>query len=84
MSYDPDFEYKDNKHFRTRATGQLWMGPMKQIGYDNRVIQVIANELEFDNSVEARRFMDYQRKKYVSPTKLCQSRKLKMISRNDN
>ena len=84
MYYDPDFEYKNNKHFSTRASGQVWLGPLQQKGYDNRVMQITVNDLAFDNSVEAQRFMDLMRKKYASPGKLCKSRSMKMISRYDD
>jgi len=81
---DPDFEYKHNRQFQTRAVGQILMGPMKQVGYDNKVLRLTANELTFDNSLEAQRFMDYQRKKYMSNHQLSNSRKLKLISKNDD
>lgn len=84
MSGDPDFEYKYSKQFKTRAAGQLWMGPLKAKGYDNRVLQITANELEFDSSVEADRFMDWQRKKYMPSNKLCSTRRMKMISKYDD
>lgn len=84
MSYDPDFEFKNNRHFRTRATGQIYMGPIQQVGYDQRVLQLTVNELQFDSSVEAQRFMDLQRKKYAPTNTLCKSRKLKMLSRYDD
>lgn len=84
MSYDPDFEYKNAEHFRTRATGQLWMGPLQAVGYNNKVIQVTANELEFNSSVEAQRFMEYQRKKWQSPRGMCRAKKMKFLSKYDD
>ena len=83
-SYDPDFEYKNNRHFRTRATGQIFIGPLNQVGYDNRVMQLTTNELQFDNSIDAQRFLDYQRKKYANGNQLCNARKMKVISMRDD
>ena len=84
MSFAPDFERLQNEHFRTRAAGQLWMGPLAAVGYQNRVLQLTANDLDFKNSLEAQRFMEYQRKKFASPRRLCDSRRLKMISSDDD
>ena len=56
-----DYEYENNRHFKTRAVGQLLMGPIQRDGYDNRVMKLTVNELEFENSVEAERYLDSQR-----------------------
>lgn len=85
MSFDQDFEFKNNKHFKTRATGQLYMGPIQAVGYDNKsLFKITINEMEFKNSEEAERFIEYQRKKYADTNKLCNQRNLKMISRYDD
>jgi len=84
MPYDPDFEFKNNRHFSTRATGQIFIGPLGRDGYINNVIQITANELKFDNSVEARRFMDLQRKKFATTDQQIKARNMKFISRGDD
>lgn len=72
------------RHFRSRAIGRLYMGPMQQVGYDNRVLELTINDMEFKSSNEADRFMDHIRKKYSSPYGLARSRRLKMISQGDD
>lgn len=79
-----DQDYEFDKHFRTRATGQLYLGPLGGDGYDNRVLQITTNELEFGNSKEAARFLERQRERYENRSDKSQKRKLKMISRLDN
>ena len=83
MNRDKSITDKDYYHFRTRATGQLWMGPIKAQGYNNRVLEVTLNEIEFKNSKEANGFMDYQRRKYANTPQLCRDKRLKYISRQD-
>lgn len=84
MSYEPDFEYKYNHQFRSRAVGQIYMGPLKKVGYNNKVLKITANELTFDSSLDANRFMDYQRKKEMNDHQQCNSRRLKLISMYDD
>jgi len=81
MSFDPDYDYKGGLHTKVRAVGQLWVGPLKKDGYDNRVLKITASDVEFKNSVEADRFLAYQQKKLTTPSKYaCSARKTRMAS----
>lgn len=84
MNFDPNYETRHNKHFKTRATGVLFMGPIQQKGYDNKVLQLTANEMEFEKSEDAQKFIERQRKKFSNIGQMSNNRKLKMISRNDD
>jgi hypothetical protein len=84
MNKDRTAVDKDFYHFRTRATGQLYIGPMQAQGYDNRVMEVTLNEMEFKNSKEANKFLDQQRRKYASTSQLSRDKALKYISRGDD
>jgi hypothetical protein len=79
---DPDQAF--NKHFRTRATGRLYVRPLQAEGYDQRVIEMTINELDFGNSVNAGRFVERQRAKYATPKNMCNNRRLKHISEGDD
>ncbi len=83
MNRDKSVTDKDFYHFKTRATGQLWMGPLQAQGYDNRVLEITLNEIEFRNSKEANRFLDTSRRKYATTPQLCRDKRLKYISRGD-
>lgn len=83
MSYDPDYEYKNAKHFRTRAVGQLVM-PIQRDGYDNRVLELTANELEFKNSVAADRYLYLMKKKFMDGNQFCRAKKMKFLSKYDD
>ena len=83
MNRDKTAVDKDAYHFRTRATGQLFVGPLKGQGYNNRVLEVTLNEMEFKNSTSADRFLDQRRRKYANTDQLCQDKHLKYISRQD-
>lgn len=76
-------EERFNRHFKTRAVGQLWLGPLQDKGYDNRVMSVTFNEMEFKNSQEAERYMDVKKRKYASTGQLVNHHNLKFISRRD-
>lgn len=82
-SFDRLFENKDSRHFRTRAVGQLWLGPLADKGYDNRVLRLTYNEMEFKNSVEANKYMNSVRRKYASPRELIGGNRMRYISRGD-
>lgn len=79
-----DNDLQELIQFKTRATGSLFMGPMRRDGYDNKVLKLTVDEMEFKNSKDAQRFLDYQRKKYQSYGSAMNSRKLKVISQNDD
>lgn len=79
-----DHDYQSSRHFKTRAAGQLYMGPLAGEGYDNRVLQVTLNEMDFKNSVDAERFIEKQRQKYATQNTLCRGRRLKTISKGDS
>jgi hypothetical protein len=83
MNRDKSVVDKDLYHFRTRATGQLYMGPIQAQGYDNRVLEFTLNEMEFKNSKEAAGFLDTRRRKYANTGQLCRDKQLKYISRGD-
>lgn len=80
---DPLLDIKAGRHFRRRAVGQLWMGPIQKCGYDNRVLELTVNDLEFKTSNEASKYMDQLRRKYSSSYGLSRARKLKMVSSGD-
>jgi hypothetical protein len=84
MNKDSSLADKDFHHFRTRATGQLWVGPIQAQGYNNRVLEVTLNEIEFRNSKDADHFMDHQRRKYASTSQLSRDKRMKYISRGDD
>lgn len=83
MNKDKAYVNKQYGHFRTRAVGQLWMGPLQQTGYDNRVLELTLNEMEFRNSREVDRFLDYKRRKFATNRQLCRGKKLQYVSQGD-
>lgn len=84
MSFDSRLDEKNTRHFRTRAVGQLYLGPIQAEGYDNRVMQLTLSEMEFKSSTAADRFLDHQRRKYSTTGQLCRSNRLRHISRGDD
>lgn len=78
--------FSDNNlhHTRTRATGQIWVGPLQAVGYDNRVMSVTFSEIEFKNSTAADRFVESQRRKFASKQKLNNMNRLRYLSRADD
>jgi len=78
--------FSDNnlRHARTRATGQIWVGPLQAVGYDNRVMSVTFNEIEFKNSTAADRFIESQRRKFASSQKLNDMNRLRYLGRADD
>lgn len=83
MSFDPDYNYRAGKHYRTRAIGQLVTGPIKAVGYDNKVMRLTREDINFQDEETAHRFVDYHRRKYANINTLQNARSLKMISRDD-
>jgi len=79
-----DIDYLNNRHFKTRAVGQLWKGPLQDKGYDNRVMSLTFHEMEFKNSMEAQRYMDVKKRKYASTGQLTNNHSLKFVSRSDD
>jgi hypothetical protein len=77
---DPNYDYKSGKHFKTRAVGQLYVGPLAAVGYDNRVMSLTATEIEFKNSVAAERFLDTQRRQIADKNGLIKQRRMKLQS----
>jgi hypothetical protein len=77
---DPAYNDMAPRHYRTRAVGQLWLGPLQANGYDNRVMNVTMSDVEFKNSVEAARFMNMMRRKYNSQRGLIRSHRMKFAS----
>jgi hypothetical protein len=77
---DPYYNDKNVKHHRTRAVGQLWIGPLQAKGYNNRVMEVTMSDVEFKNSNEAQRFIDSMRRKYANKAGLCKQRRIKLAS----
>ena len=61
QSFDPDYDYKANKHYTTRSVGQLVTGPMKAVGYNNRVMRLTREDIDFEDADDARNFVDYHR-----------------------
>jgi hypothetical protein len=76
----PNFDYEEGKHHKTRAVGQLWMGPLNAKGYDNRVMELTVHETEFRNSVDAERFMERQRRRLAGKNGLMKQRRMKLQS----
>ena len=83
QSFDPDYDYKANKHYTTRSVGQLVTGPMKAVGYNNRVMRLTREDIDFEDADDARNFVDYHRRKYAPVGVMQDARRLKMISKND-
>jgi hypothetical protein len=77
---DPGYNDKSMRQVRTRAVGQLYMGPLAAKGYDNRVMEVTMSDVEFKNSAEAQRFVDSMRRKYANKSGLCKQRRMKLAS----
>ena len=80
----PSFDDMAGRHFKTRAVGQIYSGPLRAVGYDNKVMKVTFQEMEFKNSVESQRYMDQIRKKYAGRKQLMNSRRMKHISKDDD
>lgn len=77
---DPNYDYKGGRHHKVRAVGRLYVGPIQAVGYDNRVIELSINDVEFKNSVDAERFIARQVKKPTSKNGLMRQRKMKLQS----
>lgn len=75
-----DFDHKEARHHKTRAVGQLYMGPMKAKGYDNRVMEITVQEMEFKNSHEAEKFIDYQKRRLANKNLQMRQRRMKLAS----
>lgn len=71
---------KCGNHQHTRARGQLWIGPLQAKGYDNRVIELVYVDADFNNSMEGARFLDAMRPKYNNKRGLCNQRRMKLYS----
>jgi hypothetical protein len=78
--------HNDNamRHYGARAVGQLTAGPFQTRGYDNKVIQLTMNEIDFKSSIDANRYIDQVRRKYDNKDGLCRSRRLKLASINSD
>jgi hypothetical protein len=79
-NFDQDADEKIGKQYKTRAVGQLYVGPLAAKGYDNRVMEVTVQEMEFQNSMTAERYMDQMRRKYSNKKGLIGARRLKTAS----
>jgi hypothetical protein len=77
---DPNYDYKSGKHYKTRAVGQLDIGPLQRDGYDNRVLELTVQEIPFSNSVDADRFIQRQKRIQASKSQLMNQRKMKTMS----
>ena len=77
---DPYFDYKEGRHHKTRAVGQLWMGPLQAKGYDNRVLELSIQEIEFKNSMDAERFIERQKRRLAGKDALMRQRRMKLQS----
>lgn len=78
------FSDRNVDHFRTRAAGQLWLGPTQEVGHENVVTYVAVSDIEFKNSVAADRFLDHQRRKYASQGQLKKGNKMRFIGRGED
>lgn len=74
-----NFDYVEGKHRKTRAVGQLFIR-RPGTGYDNRVMQATIQEVEFENSKDADRYMEHLAKKLPNRNALIGSRRLKLAS----
>jgi hypothetical protein len=81
---EPNFAEKEYTQQKSRAVGRLRKGPLEAVGYDNKVLRRVTNELPYQSSIEDQQFNDLRTKKYAPTEQLCNSRKLKMISRKDD
>ena len=81
--FDPDYDYRASQHYRTRAIGQLVTGPIKAVGYDNKVMRLTREDIDFENPKDAMQFVEYHRRKYAPIGMLSDARRLKMVSQRD-
>jgi hypothetical protein len=77
---DPNYDYKSGKHHKARATGQLYIGPLQRDGYDNRVKELTRQEIPFQSSVSAERFITYHTRKPANKNQLIKQRRMKTKS----
>jgi hypothetical protein len=77
------FSDSNLRHTRTRATGQIWVGPMRELGYDKQVMSITLSDIEFKNSDDADRFVDAQRRKFATGQKLKSMNRLRYLGRSD-
>lgn len=77
-----DYDTKSGNHYRTRAVGRVYVGPVH--AQDNRLLEITARELEFKSSVESQKYMDQIGRKFApKKTQMC-ARRLKHISQGDD
>jgi hypothetical protein len=78
--YDNNFDYKEGAHHKSRAVGQLVVGPLQREGVRAKVITMQVNEVDFQNSADAERFIDHQKRKQANRAQLIKGRRLKLAS----
>jgi hypothetical protein len=74
-----DYDYKQSKHNKVRAVGKLYI-QRPGTGYDNRVMEATVQEMEFNNSKEAEKYMNHMRKKILDRRGLINQRRMKLAS----
>lgn len=77
---DQTRDYKEGRQYKTRAVGQLYMGPIQAVGYDNKVLQTTVVEMEFADSKSAERYMDATRLKMTDKTGLIKQNRMRFRS----
>lgn len=75
-----EYDNRAQQHFRTRAVGQIFIGPMKAVGYDNRVQQLTVQDIEFQNGPDAQKFMERQRRRMTNKSGQMRQRRMKLQS----
>lgn len=78
--FQDNFDYREGVHHKTRAVGQLVMGPLQREGVRAKVMTLQVNEVDFQNSADAERFIDHQKRKYANKQQLIKGRRLKLAS----
>jgi len=76
-----DYNDRNCRHFQTRAAGQLQKGPLQAVGYDgSHIFGVTINEIDFNNSMEAQKYLDSRKSKFMDKNQLCKMRRAKLYS----
>lgn len=81
--FNEAFNDFNRRHFHTRAVGQMWLQP-SQKGYENKVLQLTAQELDFKDSVGARDYMERMRKKHAPLQVQSKMRRMRQIRDSDD
>lgn len=79
---DPLFDYKADRHQKSRSVGLLRAGPIQRDGYINNTKKTLVGEMPYSDSIEPTYYTS-KNKIYGNKNELMKSRRLKMVSRGD-